>query len=61
MQNIEDLKVRYCKRHSEPLLMFPCKVFDGVTVGYYCVACYNFVPQNNPELDLIKKLVVAKK
>jgi len=40
--------------------MLACKVFDGVTVGYYCVYCYDFVPVQNPEIELIKKLFVKE-
>ena len=38
--------------------MFSCKVFDGVTIGYFCVFCFNFVPRSAPEIDLIKKLAI---
>lgn len=40
--------------------MLPCKVFDGVTVGYYCVFCYGFLPVDNAEVDLIKKFMVKQ-
>lgn len=39
--------------------MLSCKVLDGVTVGYYCASCYDFVPIQNPEIDLVKKFVVC--
>jgi hypothetical protein len=55
-----DMKVRYCNKHSEPVFMLSCNVFDDITIGYYCVFCFDFVPVNNPELDLLKKLVVNK-
>lgn len=56
-----DMRVRYCNKHSEPVFMLSCNVFDDITVGYYCVACFDFVPTNNPEIDLIKKLVMNKR
>jgi hypothetical protein len=38
--------------------MFPCKIFGNVTVGYYCVACHDFIPETIvPEVDVIKKLM----
>ena len=54
------MKVLYCYKHSKPRPMLPCKVFDGVTVGYYCVSCYDFVPIQNPEIDLIKRLIMKE-
>ena len=50
-------KIQYCNEHSEPIPLFPCKIFDGIIVGYYCVSCDNFVPTHNPEISVIKKLV----
>lgn len=49
-------KIQYCNNHSEPTPLFPCKIFDGITVGYYCVSCDDFVPTHSPEIDVIKKL-----
>ncbi len=49
-------KTHYCSNHSEPLPLFPCKIFDGITVGYYCVSCDDFVPTHNPEIGVIKRL-----
>lgn len=38
--------------------MFPCKIFGNVTVGYYCVACHDFVPKAVvPEVELLNKLM----
>jgi hypothetical protein len=48
--------IHYCNNHSEPLPSFPCKIFDGITVGYYCVSCDEFVPSRNPEIGVIKRL-----
>ncbi len=60
MQDIDSsMKITYCKKHPKPAPMLPCRIFDGVIVGYYCVSCYSFVNKHNPEIDLIKKLVVA--
>ncbi len=53
-----DKRVRYCNKHSNPVLMLSCNVFDGITVGYYCVSCFDFVPIRNPAIDLLKKLVM---
>ncbi len=49
-------KIHYCNNHSEPLPLFPCKIFDGITVGYYCVSCDEFVPAHSPEIGVIKRL-----
>ncbi len=52
--------VMYCKKHPKPVPMLPCMVFDGITVGYYCVSCYSFLPIDNPEIEVIKRLLVLK-
>jgi hypothetical protein len=49
-------KTYYCNKHSELTPLFPCKIFDGITVGYYCVSCDDFVPTYNPEIGVIKRL-----
>lgn len=49
-------KTSFCHKHSEPLPLFPCKIFDGIIVGYYCVSCDDFVPTYNPEIGVIKRL-----
>ncbi len=61
VQDIDrDMKIAYCKKHPKPAPMLPCRIFDDVLVGYYCVSCYSFVHIHNPEIDLIKKFVLAK-
>lgn len=57
---VRENSIRYCKKHTKPVPMLPCKVFDGVTVGYYCVFCYGFLPVDNAEVDLIKKFMVKQ-
>jgi hypothetical protein len=54
-------KTHYCNNHSEPLPLFPCKIFDDITIGYYCVSCDDFVPSHNPEIGIIKKLFIINR
>lgn len=49
-------KTHYCNNHAEPMPRFPCNIFGGITVGYYCVSCDEFVSAHNPEIGVIKKL-----
>ncbi len=62
VQDIDKINsnVMYCNKHSKPVPMLLCRVFDGITIGYYCVSCYGFVPINNPEISLIKKLMAKQ-
>ncbi|MEM2760788.1 MAG: hypothetical protein QXU32_03025 [Nitrososphaerales archaeon] len=47
-----------CKKHTEPMPLFPCKIFGNVTVGYYCVACHDFIAiPIVPEVDVLNKLI----
>jgi hypothetical protein len=48
--------MHYCDKHLELTPLFPCKIFDGIIVGYYCVSCDDFVPTHNPEIGVIKNL-----
>lgn len=49
-----------CKKHGKPVPMFPAVVDFGthkILVGYYCMKCHNFVPENNPEIEVYKKML----
>lgn len=50
-----------CKRHSKPVPMFPAMinfVSHNVLIGYYCINCHNFVPENNPEVEIYKNIMM---
>jgi len=49
-------EIHYCNKHSELTPLFPCEIFDGIVVGYYCISCDNFVLTHNPEIGIIKNL-----
>lgn len=57
MNNIvDDANVR-CRKHAKPAAMFPCRVFDDIRVGYFCVYCFNFVPVDNPEIEVLRAVM----
>ncbi|MEE8132320.1 MAG: hypothetical protein V3T40_01955 [Nitrososphaerales archaeon] len=49
-----------CGRHDKPIPMFPAVIdfhLQKLFIGYYCIYCHNFIPKNNPEIDVYKKML----
>jgi len=31
-----------------------------VLIGHYCVSCHNFIPEDNPEIEIYRKMLLKR-
>lgn len=51
----------HCKKHAKQVPMVDVTIdFIGhkIVVGYYCLLCYNFTNKENPEIQMLRNLMI---
>lgn len=54
-------RIMRCRKHTKEVPMVDVTIdFIGhkVVVGHYCLLCYNFVNKANPEVQMLRNLLI---